>query len=645
MSCVPVSESVRGTGVWWKRLALTLLALGLGGLAVCWVTIVEYRYQSIQIGSSVPALPALAALILLIGGAAVLRYRSGTDDWQRYAFRVYIFIAIAATIPSTASLTFLFAQITTAQYLQNQVGMEPLIGKLPTWYAPAAGDAIRQFFEGGRDLSIPWSVWALPLAGWTVFLLTLLLTLYAILALLRCSWIEDERLAYPIVQLPMHLVGTENRPSLWLNPVFWIGFACSAVYDGMNMLNALHPSFPALGAGFDLAAGLVEKPWSALSPLYVSYRPEMIGIAYLMPMDVLLTVWFAYIALRFSNVLRFAFGESLVSTAYDYQELGMGSFLCLFVLLLLRAAPTLSHSFRAALHGTEDAPNAPLSPRAAWSILLIGPALMLLWLQAAGLPLWLGALHLFLLIAVAVVYARMRAETGTPMIYLFPFWQQQSLIYNIFGSQPLGQSLPILASLGGLSRGFYPEICAYGAEGMSLAAQARIPQRQVTAAYAGGALLGLVLGGWLYLTYCYKDGADQLGGQYQMDLMRQQFNHAAQMMGNATQPKSELVLQTVLGAGLAFALNDLRQRFIGFPFHPMGFAMATSYGFHLWAPFLFVWITKGAILRFGGQIGYRRLLPFFLGLALGRYLFAGLLWGLLGLTGDPAVHTYHIHFS
>jgi hypothetical protein len=51
------------------------------------------------------------------------------------------------------------------------------------------------------------------------------------------------------------------------------------------------------------------------------------------------------------------------------------------------------------------------------------------------------------------------------------------------------------------------------------------------------------------------------------------------------------------------------------------------------------------ILHWGGNTGYRRLLPLFFGIALGRYLFAGIVWGLLGLTGNPAVQSYHIHFS
>ena len=60
----------------------------------------------------------------------------------------------------------------------------------------------------------------------------------------------------------------------------------------------------------------------------------------------------------------------------------------------------------------QPADDEPLSPRVAWLILLLGTGSMLVWLWLAGLALWLGALHLVILMAVAIVYARMRAETG-----------------------------------------------------------------------------------------------------------------------------------------------------------------------------------------------------------------------------------------
>jgi hypothetical protein len=279
---------------------------------------------------------------------------------------------------------------------------------------------------------------------------------------------------------------------------------------------------------------------------------------------------------------------------------------------------------------------------------------MLLWLWMAGLALWLGALHWLLLLAVAIVYARMRAETGAPMIYLFPFWQQQTVITNFLGTEWMTaggpRSFAVFNALGGLSRGVYPEICAYGAEGMSLAARARFPQRWVTAAVLGGLASGLCLGGYLYLTAYYHYGAllvDGGGGSggYRIYLATQQYEQTVRALAAPIDPKPDRIVQTLLGAALVVAFGLLRQRFLWFPLHPMGFAMASAYGYHLWAPFLTAWLLKTLILRLGGHTIYRRLIPLFLGIALGRYLFAGIFWGLMGLIGSPVTESYALHFS
>src|SRR5206468_480264 len=78
------------------------------------------------------------------------------------------------------------------------------------------------------------------------------------------------------------------------------------------------------------------------------------------------------------------------------------------------------------------------------------------------------------------------------------------------------------------------------------------------------------------------------------------------------------------------ALSILRLRFAGFPFHPLGYAMTCSYGDLIWGPFLVVWLLKSLVLRWGGMALYRKSIPLMLGLALGHFAVAGILWGLTG---------------
>lgn len=70
--------------------------------------------------------------------------------------------------------------------------------------------------------------------------------------------------------------------------------------------------------------------------------------------------------------------------------------------------------------------------------------------------------------------------------------------------------------------------------------------------------------------------------------------------------------------------------------HSIGCAVACALGDLVWAPFLIVWIAKSLLLRYGGSKLYLKALPGFLGFALGHFVTAGLIWGLLGAAlGGP----------
>ena len=74
------------------------------------------------------------------------------------------------------------------------------------------------------------------------------------------------------------------------------------------------------------------------------------------------------------------------------------------------------------------------------------------------------------------------------------------------------------------------------------------------------------------------------------------------------------------GLGVAVILMFLRGRFLWWSLHPLGYAMADSWGmYNLWSCLFVAWACKAIILRYGGLNAYRRAIPCFLGLALGDY--------------------------
>ena len=85
------------------------------------------------------------------------------------------------------------------------------------------------------------------------------------------------------------------------------------------------------------------------------------------------------------------------------------------------------------------------------------------------------------------------------------------------------------------------------------------------------------------------------------------------------------------GFGISLLLTWCRTQFIGWPLHPMAYALTASWSIHwVWMPMFIAWVLKGAMLRYGGLRSYRHSLPFFYGLILGESL-VGCSWSLIGL--------------
>jgi hypothetical protein len=70
---------------------------------------------------------------------------------------------------------------------------------------------------------------------------------------------------------------------------------------------------------------------------------------------------------------------------------------------------------------------------------------------------------------------------------------------------------------------------------------------------------------------------------------------------------------------------------MGFPLHPLGFAVASSWGvWHLWMPIFIGSLCKAVVLKTGGLKLYRNATMFFFGLMLGEFV-VGCGWTLFAI--------------
>tara|TARA_Y100000588_G_scaffold355834_1_gene411451 strand:- start:394 stop:753 length:360 start_codon:yes stop_codon:yes gene_type:complete len=80
-----------------------------------------------------------------------------------------------------------------------------------------------------------------------------------------------------------------------------------------------------------------------------------------------------------------------------------------------------------------------------------------------------------------------------------------------------------------------------------------------------------------------------------------------------------------IGGAIMVLLMWMRQSFLWWPLHPLGYAISANWKTgHIFCSALVAWGLKLLILRFGGAKQYQNLKPFFLGLILGEIVAAGM---------------------
>ncbi len=657
-------------GLSWRAVVLAGLFLVL---SLIWIKIAGLVGHGAQLGESVPVVPAVGALLVLTLLLPLFRL---LPRWLRLTrpgvLLIYAFLAVAVSMSSVGVARMLFPNSTALFYFDTtENNFSEFQQYIPKWLIPGQDpEIIRQMYEATDNeptdvpgwvvswLVVPWSAWLVPLTMWTLLLLAAFIAMMSLMTMFRRQWVERERLTFPIVHLVMEMSGGDQPAtalSFFKNSAMWVGFGIAALYNVMNILNAWNPAVPAMGRQYDLGALFTERPWSAIQPLGIAWRPENIGLGYLVPTEITLSVWVFYLLLRLANVMATAIGYEPAGFPY-VQEQSFGAYLALGVFLIFVAREHLRHVWRRGILGDRSVEDSaePMSYRGALIGLVIGVGGMMWWALAAGMAWWTAGIYFFLFLLFALVYARARAEAGAAMVWLFPFYQHKKMMIYVGGSEVFYRhggwsNLTIFSLLMFLSRGYFQSMMAYQIEATRIAEVGHIRQRVMTWWLVAALVLGLAGAYVIHLQAYYMHGANILEGGttqggYRTRLAVTEYEELSSFMRGHTEPDRGRTGAAVAGVLVTTALIGLRTVFLRFPLHPLGYAMVTAYGGPLWGPFFIVWVVKTLVLRLGGMGMYRRLIPFFLGIVVGHFFTAGLVWGWLSIINEM-YRRYVVHFG
>lgn len=518
-------------------------------------------------------------------------------------------------------------------------------GKLQNDLLVHSQEAITAFYEGNSTFYVPehYQPWVFPVLAWTGFLTTLFFTTMCLNVIFLREWTKKERLTFPIVVLPLVLA---TRPkSLCMNYHFMVGALLAGSITMLNGLNHLYPDFPAIPIrAYDINLSSLFRglghPWNAVGWFPISWYPCVIGLSYLMPLELLFSCWFFFLFWKAQKVLLAWFGLTpLLPKAYLVQE-ATGAYFAIAFGAFWIAREHLRDVLRKVIHGSDDEEDKhePLQYRTAFLGACIGFFGLVMFASWAGLSPKLAVIYFLLYLGISVGIARMRATCGPPAHDLH-FAGPGEMLTTTIGTENIdGQSLGAMGLFFGFNRAYRGHPTAHSIESFRLGQQTNANQRMIFAAQFFGLAFGCLCAFWAYLHISYSD----ITGTPLITYYRgnETFGRLQRWLTHSEGPQNLSWIFYSFGFAVVALMPMLKLYWPSLPFHPIGFAISSSWSMHLvWFPILIGWMFKWSIVRYGGGAAYRKLLPFFLGLILGDYVVGGI-WCLYSLAAGKGMYSF-----
>ena len=572
----------------------------------------------------------IVAIINVILG--VINHRLTLDKSELAV--VYIMLLIANTLPARGFSGYIPPVTTGAFYYASPENnwKELLHPYLPTWAIVHDEEAIRRYYEGDPSHpSIPWDAWAIPILSWLIFGIAIYVVMVSITVILRKQWVEHERLIFPMIQLPLHMIHDDEQRSVvkpfFKNPSMWIGFALPCIIDNINALHHYFPYIPPIG-DISTRVPLFRNTVS----IYLFFSFTMLGFSYFVSKNIAAGLCFFHflsiIEQGIFNVTGLTIDTGAVGPFGHYagsiiMHQAMGGMTALVLMGLWNARGHLKAVFRKAF--TEDSSiddsGEIMSYRQAVFGGIAGLLVLTIWLWQAGVPLIVVPVLLFGCFVVFLTITRVVVEGGVAV--MFP-----PMVGPDFVASGLGTSILGPKGGAGLAMTYVwatdPLILLMTAcsNGLKLSDQIGHRKRRLFWAIMATIVVTILLSLWMRLKAGYAYGAINLNQFYAGNAAQYPYWFMEKVVLSPTGPNVDGWIHIGIGALIMLLLTLVHYKFLWWPFHQLGFPISSVFG-GMWFSVLIALIVKSVVLKYGGPGLYRRTIPFFLGLILGEIVPAG----------------------
>ena len=480
------------------------------------------------------------------------------------------------------------------------------------------------FYEGVGEGEIPYGAWVEPLLWWAVFLLALYVSMVSVVVILRRQWMERERLAYPVVQVGLAMICGEQQDRLvnrfFRNPSMWLGWS-------IPMFVGLLTALPSYGINFPRPTLTWSASLFGAQTLYMQVKFVVLGFSYLIHTHLALGIWVFHLVGKcekaFFQIAGITPQQTIVFGVGGFPLLGYQGTGALIAMVLVGLWLGREHLKAVVLKAAGLAPHVDdsdeiMSYRGAVAGAAGGVLVMVVWLRIMGTPAWISLLFVVAALLIFIGITRIVVEAGVVQLRA-PICAPDLVIQGV-GSSLVGTSGVMNLSLAYLwaadVRVFVMGTCANALkmiEEMDPRSR-RLVFRGIVLALLIGALGSL----WMIFHLTYQYGGVNMNSWFFHRGPSVAYENALRNLD----PRGVYWpgVGFFAGGGVVMALMMFaRARLSWWPVHPIGFPIgANSMTDWIWFSVFLAWAVKVCVLRFGGGSGYRRSLPFFLGILTGE---------------------------
>jgi hypothetical protein len=579
---------------------------------------------------------AMIVLLLMtfVVNTILKRLKPGWELSSGELLVVWIMVVVASGIPGLGLGQFLFPRLVAPIYFASpENDWENILHPhIPRWLMVWDREAVEDFYKGSPFGGlVPWGVWLKPLAVWTIFILVFFFVIICLSVILRKQWVEREKFTFPLVQIPVEMVGTQDSSpvSFFKNRVVLLGIAISFALHLVNGLNRYFPGVPQIPTVFNIFQGFTERPWVTLRhwpAVRIVIYPSVIAITYLLTLEVSFSLWFFFLLFKVQYIIMNVLGLRINPWTSASRQV-MGGFLVFAVAVFWSSRAHLKDMlYKTFTHRSDvDDSQEPLPYPVALLGFLGGTILLVILCNIAGITAWVAVGFIMSVFAVTICMTWMVVNGGLLVVQapLFPSeYMEITLGTRLVGAR----SLAILSFQRIFLRDWSEILMPSIMHGFKIPDHIKLNQRKLLAVMAISIVVAIGATHYASLNLIYSKGGlnMRMGGTWPL----QNTANKIQWPSETNWPE----LYSMMGGAVAtFFLLFMRRRFLWWPLHPIGYLLGATYSpFMLWSSIFFGWLIKYLVLKLGDVKRYRALRPFLIGVVVGEYAMIGI-WTILGM--------------